>query len=735
MSVPSLTSSFAQRIPLVSFFCLSIFVSAFILFSAQPFMAKMILPLYGGSPAVWNTAMVFYQSALLAGYAWVHIGLRWLGWRTLSVINLALFLVALIWLLPPSMPEGWQPDIVQPALSVFLLLCLSIGLPFTLVSCNAPLMQHWFSRSDHSNRDNPYFLYAASNLGSLAALLAYPFLLEPNFRLGEQASWWGVGFAVLGLLMAGCLAMVWRSSTGSHAHNQVHLDESAAVSSSPWRWMLYAAVPSALLLAITNHITTDIAAIPLLWVLPLALYLLTFVVAFSSIGNRIDLSLLSRITAVLALLVVTLGSLVGYSEALVLIALNLLLLFTAALVCHVRLVAAKPPVQGLTSFYLYMSLGGLLGSFAVAFLAPAVFTRVYEYILIIVVALFLMPQARVTSPRWLLYILLIAAAILVVLVLSGGGSMEALSPVRVLLLLIMLGSMLYFIGRPWLQSLLLLTVLVPSLVGMSNGNDVFAARSFYGAYLVQDDRDGLRTLAHGTTMHGAQYTDPARRHVPLTYYHPDYLMGDIVASVQKNQPNGADWAVVGLGTGAMACNAKAQDRMTFFEIDPLMVAIANNSDLFSYLSECPPEITTVVGDARLTLDAMPDASYDLLFLDAFSSDAIPVHILTQEAMSIYQHKLKPDGLLVFHISNRHLDLAPVMAGLAKTTNWQAWLSNCSVKAGSELANAGATSAIMVAMTKQGFMPDVLKESKCWKLLQTKPVFWTDDYSNLWQVRR
>lgn len=726
------SSKLSQRIPLAAFFCLSIFVSAFVLFSVQPFMAKMILPLYGGSPAVWNTAMVFYQAALLAGYAWVHVGLRWLGWRTLSIINLTLFLIALIWVLPPSVPAGWQPDIAQPALSVLLLLCLSIGLPFILVSCNAPLMQHWFSRSNHPNRDNPYFLYAASNLGSLMALLAYPFLLEPNLRLGEQASWWGVGFAVLGLLMAGCLVMVWQSSAVSHANDQAK-EEGTAVS-SPWLWMLYAAVPSALLLAITNHITTDIAAIPLLWVLPLALYLLTFVVAFSSMGSRLDLSLLSRIAAVLALLVVTLGSLVGYRDALVLIALNLLLLFTAALVCHARLVAAKPPVQGLTGFYLYMSLGGLLGSFTVAFLAPAIFAKVYEYILIIVVALFLMPRTREVSPRWLLYLLLIAAVTLVALVWSGA-SMEPLSPARLMLLLIMMLSMLYFTGRPWLQSLLLLAVLVPGMVGMGKGHDVFAARSFYGAYLVQDGQDHLRTLSHGTTMHGAQYTDSARRHIPLTYYHPDYLMGDIIASVHKSQPSGADWAVVGLGTGAMACNARAQDRVTFFEIDPLMVDIANNADLFSYLSECSPAMTTIIGDARLTLDAVPDASYDFLFLDAFSSDAIPVHILTQEAMSIYERKLRSDGLLVFHISNRHLDLAPVMAGLAHTAGWQAWFSHCGVTRGSELAKSGATSAVMVAMTQQGVMPYALPESTCWKPLQMEPVFWTDDYSNLWQVRR
>lgn len=727
------SSKLIQRIPLVALFCLSTFVSAFVLFSVQPFMAKMILPLYGGSPAVWNTAMVFYQAALLAGYAWVHVGLRWLGWRTLSIINLALFLIALIWVLPPSVPAGWQPDIAQPALSVLLLLCLSIGLPFILVSCNAPLMQYWFYRSNHPNRDKPYFLYAASNLGSLMALLAYPFLLEPNLRLGEQASWWGVGFVVLGLLMAGCLAMVWQSSVVTQVNNQAKLEEGAAMS-SPWRWMLYAAVPSALLLAITNHVTTDIAAIPLLWVLPLALYLLTFVVAFSSIGSRLNLSLLSRITAVLALLVVTLGSLVGYQDALVLIALNLLLLFTATLVCHARLVAAKPPVQGLTSFYLYMSLGGLLGSFIVAFLAPAIFAKVYEYILIIVVALFLMPHTRIASPRWLLYLLLIAAITLAAFVWSGAN-MEPLSPARLLLLLTMMLSMIYFIGRPWLQSLLLLAVLAPGVVGMGKGQDVFAARSFYGAYLVQDGQDSLRTLSHGTTMHGAQYTDSARKHIPLTYYHPNYLMGDIITSVHKSRPSGADWAVVGLGTGAMACNARAQDRVTFFEIDPLMVAIANNAGLFSYLSECPPAMTTIIGDARLTLDAVPDASYDFLFLDAFSSDAIPVHILTQEAMSIYERKLRLDGLLVFHISNRHLDLAAVMAGLAHTAGWQAWLSDCVVIKESELAKSGATSAIMVTMTRQGMMPHTLSELECWKPLQIEPVFWTDDYSNLWQVRR
>lgn len=733
----SLTRGFTQRMPIVALFCLSAFISAFILFSVQPFMAKMILPLYGGSPAVWNTAMVFFQAALLAGYAWVHVGLRWFGWRTLSLINLTLFVVSVIWWLPPSVPEMWQPGVIQPAFSVLLLLCLSIGLPFVLVSCNAPLIQYWFSRSSHPNHDDPYFLYAASNLGSLIALLAYPFILEPNLRLGDQAIWWSVGFIALGLLLMVCLLVVWRSRSVKSANVEFKslVSESSPAASS-MLWMLYAAVPSALLLAITNHITTDIAAIPLLWVLPLALYLLTFVVAFSSIARNLNFHLLIRITLVLALLAVALESLVGYSEVLVLIALNLFLLFAAALVCHLRLVAVKPPVHGLTGFYLYMSLGGLLGSSTIAFLAPAVFDSVYEYLLIIVAVLFLMPRIRSLSSRWLLYIMLAAVVLMAVLMWSdAGGAMDPLSVPRILLLIIMMVSMLYFIGRPWLQSLIIAAVLVPSVMGVGKSQDVYAARSFYGAYLVQDGPENLRTLSHGTTIHGAQYIDPSREKIPLAYYHPDYLMGDIVASVHKNRPNGADWAIVGLGTGAMACNASLKDRVTFFEIDPLMVAIASNVELFSYLSKCPPAIEIVEGDARMTLTAEQNASYDFIFLDAFSSDAIPVHVLTHEAMNIYRSKLRADGLLVFHISNRHLDLAPVMAGLASTAGWQAWISSCDVRVGSDLAKSGAKSAIMVAMKQSGDMPQELQSSGCWKSLQMQPVFWSDDYSNLWSVRR
>ena len=718
--------------PLVLLFSLSAFFSALILFSVQPFMAKMILPLYGGSPAVWNTAMVFYQAALLAGYAWVHAGLRWLGWRTLGAINLGLFLVAVIWLLPPGIPEGWQSGQGDPALSVLAVLCVSIGLPFTLVSCNAPLIQYWFSRSAHLDRHSPYFLYAASNLGSLVALLAYPFWLESTLRLGEQATWWGGGFALLGLLLAACLLSVWRGQGGAVLAQQPAAAPTGAVTpGTPWQWLLYAAVPSALLLAVTNHITTDIAAMPLLWVLPLALYLLTFVVAFSGLGARVDQRLLARLTALLAVLTALLAALTGYREALPQIGLNLLLLFAAALACHIRLVALRPDVAGLTRFYLYLSLGGLLGSFVVALLAPMVFDRVHEYVLVMVLMLFLLPRDFGRPPRWMLYLLVLAT------LAAAGGALWPDVPVpaaRWGLLLTLAAATLYFAGRPWLQALLVGMVLLPGVSGQAGSMDVYAARSFYGAYLVQDGKDGLRMLLHGTTLHGAQYTDEARRRTPLTYYHPDYLMGDITRVLAEKHPQGADWAVVGLGTGAMACNARAQDRVTFFEIDPLMVKIASDPALFSYLRDCPPATRVVLGDARLTLAEQPDAGYDFLFLDAFSSDAIPVHVLTREAVAVYLRKLRPDGLLVFHISNRHLDLVPVMAGLAKTYGLMAEVSHCQVKLNSVLAKSQASTASMVIMGRLALDRPLL-DGACWRPLVGDAIFWSDDYSNLWRVRR
>lgn len=723
--------------PTAALFCLSIFFSALVLFSVQPFMAKMILPLYGGSPAVWNTAMVFYQAALLAGYAWVHAGLRWLGWKRLSVINLVLFLVALL-VLPPAIPEGWLPSTEYPALSVLALLALTIGLPFVLVSCNAPLMQYWFSLSGHRDRDNPYFLYAASNLGSMTALFAYPFLIEPMLRLGQQAGLWSAGFLALGLLMACCLLVIWRYQSRAHRAAMADVaaeNAQAAGSGATWAdkrlWLVCAAVPSALLLAVTNHITTDIAAFPLLWVLPLALYLLTFVVAFAGLGARLDLRLLAFITAAAAVLATTLSGLAGYRYAPVMVGLNLLLLFSAALVCHARLVALRPPARELTGFYLYLSVGGLLGSLSVAFLAPLLFAKVHEYYLAVIAVLFLLPRTVARPPRWLLYLLAVAVTVLVASLIWRDTGLDQAS--RMVLVLLMLLAVLYFTGRPWLQAALIGAMLVPGLGAMGGGQEVFAARSFYGAYLVRDQADGLRVLSHGTTIHGAQYQDAGRRLVPLTYYHPEHVMGDIVRGLQKAGDQPSHWAVVGLGTGAMACNARKQDVVDFFEIDPLVIRIARDASLFGYLADCPPATRVITGDARLTLASEADAGYDFIFLDAFSSDAIPVHILTREAMMLYQRNLKPAGLLVFHISNRHLDLKPVMAGLAERAAMEAWVSHCRVEPGSAAARAGASSAIMVAMAAPGVMPAPIRDGACWQKLAVTPLLWTDDYSNLLQV--
>lgn len=719
---------------IVFVFTLTSFFSALVLFSAQPFMAKAILPVYGGSPAVWNTAMVFYQGCLLLGYAYVHVGIRHMGWRNTSLINLALASLALLLLLPPLLPHDVLPTAEHPALSVMHLLTVTIGLPFLLVSCNAPLLQALFARSSHPDRENPYFLYAASNLGSMAALLSYPFLIEPLLSVTEQARLWSTGFLVLTLLLAasmGCLLAAPESRDDRHAKATT----AAAKPANSLSWLLYSALPSALLLAVTNHITTDIAAIPLLWVVPLALYLLTFVIAFSTRGRELPVSTIATIASAIAAM--TLASRVVVAPAMLQLTLNLLLLFFVSLTCHLMLVRRRPDAEQLTAFYLAMSLGGFLGGVSVSLLAPLIFSKVHEYYLLMTLGLLIFPAAASAPVGRPLRIALMSLGIALLAglfpVLAGSVQEKLL---RIAAMAAFLLAMLYFAGRPRMQALVIALMSLPFVLNLKQENEVYAGRSFYGTYIVKDAPDHYRTIAHGTTIHGAQFTDATRRMIPLSYYHPEYVMGDIMRGVLARAPAGAELAVVGLGSGAMTCNARSQDRMTYFEIDPLVMDIARDPKLFTYLRDCPPSVRIVTGDARLTLAREADGRYDFLLLDAFSSDAIPVHIMTREAMQLYEQKVKPDGLIVFHISNRHLDLKPVVKGLASAVSREAWVGQCDPRSRPRTDSSPIPAAVMVALSRPGKMPESITGNDCWKRLDDRqPVDWTDDYSNLWSVFR
>lgn len=725
--------------PIITLFSLTSLFSALVLFSAQPFIAKSILPIYGGSPAVWNTAMVFFQGCLLAGYALAHLGLRHLGWKRLGLINLILALLTAGWLLPP-LPALEPPDAdLHPALSLLRLLTTSMGLPFLLVCCNAPLLQYWFSQSDHPQRENPYFLYAASNLGSLAALLAYPWLIEPALTVKTQAQFWSVGFVLLFSLMALCLMLIWRRRAAPQSrldHSAEPADTQPAMPRSRLTWLTQAALPSALLLAITNHISTDIAAIPLLWVLPLAIYLLTFVIAFSRASAGLSMPLLATTAAIFAMLALGLALLPHLTSFRLQIAINLGLLFFAALTCHLRLARSAPPAQWLTTFYLYLSLGGLIGGTLVSLVAPVVFDRIHEYPLSLICLLLILPAFPRRDSQRFIPLLLTLSLICLAGIAWGATKLDLAMGFLLLILFALTLLTVSLAGRTRLQALLLTISAGAGMLSLDKASVTFTGRSFYGAYQVKDHADGFRSLMHGTTMHGGQFLRAGLNTRPTTYYHPETPIQDVIEALRERHPQGAALGMVGLGSGAMACHARASDEVTFFEIDPLMVRIASTPALFSYLRDCPSQSRLVIGDARLTLAREPDHQFDLLFLDAFTSDAIPVHIMTVEAVRLYQRKIKPQGLIVFHISNNYLDLQPVVDGLARDRQMEGWISTCTISPGSPAARERGTTAVLVALAAPGQVPTRISGDPCWRPLATqKPIRWTDDYSNLWSVMR
>ena len=660
----------APLLPVRPVYIATILTGSFLLFLVQPLMGRIVLPVLGGSPNVWNIAMLFYQGVLLAGYMYAH-ALQRLGTRVQLAIHLALFALAALTL--PIGMAAWYPAAGSgdPGLWLIGLLAVSIGPVFFVVSAQAPLMQAWFARSGDVDAENPYFLYAASNLGSFAALIAYPLLVEPLAGLPLQRWGWSAGFVVLALLVlaSGLLA---RSGAGSPA-------APAAPYPTSWRerlrWTGLAAVASGLLLSTTTHLTTDLMAMPLLWVVPLAIYLLSFVIGFSDAGPRVT-ALAVKASPWLLLLVggplflASKGP--GLGVALALAGLLLLLVITLAL--HGTLAIERPAAAGLTSFYLWMSVGGALGGLFCALLAPALFSWAWEYPILLLAAALLLPGQALfgqgLNPRRGVLALLIGA--LMALTIARGadpfGGQGIAGPLALAALLI---TALLAFGNRWRFAASLALVML-GLGGLSRLAAVAAGqhtRSFFGIYTVRDRSDGeYRFLTHGTTLHGVQSLRPGLQREPMTYYVRGSGVGRALAAVPAMFGAGARIGVVGLGAGTLACYARPGERWTMFEIDPAVVDIARRD--FTYLKDCTPDLRMVVGDARLTLQQEAPGSFDLLAVDAFSSDSIPLHMMTREALAIYGRALRQDGVLLIHISNRFLKLEPVVAALAADGGWQ-----------------------------------------------------------------
>ena len=718
-------------------FVATIFLSSLLVFSVQPMFAKMVLPLLGGSPSVWNTAMLFFQIILLLGYIYAHLttkllGVRWQAWLHLSIMTL-IFLF-----LPISVAQGWTPPLEEaPVLWLIGLFAVSVGLPFFAVAANAPLLQRWFSHTGHSTSADPYFLYGASNLGSLLALLSYPLVFEPLLTNHQQSLAWTWAYAVLVGLLAICGFTLWRrysaamTSFSSQNTPPLELDEDLSI---PQRlhWLALAFVPSSLLLGVTMHITTDVAAVPLLWVLPLMLYLLTFVIVFA---RR---PWLPHTWMVLAqpFLLIPIG-IQQFSGVLLNLVLPLTVFFVTTMVCHGELVKRRPQASHLTEFYLWMSLGGMLGGVFNVLVAPLLFNSVIEYPLMLVLACFLRPW-HMTEKKMISATDMLWPALL--LVLLGGPIMLGWHPtdwgvVGILIFCLVLGLGTYsFRHRPVRFGLGIATVLLlTSLLG-NQDTVLIRERSFFGVNTVQlTEKGDFHLLVHGRTIHGAQHTNPDRWKEPLTYYHRNGPLGQIFSIFQQQDIFLNRVAAIGLGAGTSACYQTSGQHWTFYEIDPKVAQIAQDTRYLHYLSECGGSYDILYGDARLSLSAAPNEHYDLLILDAFSSDAIPIHLITREALVIYLQKLAPDGILLFHISNNNLELGPVMANLAADANLVGWIQRYRVT-GEEQTQYHQPSD-WVVMTKSAKDLSLLDEDSRWQRLTASPgsSVWTDDYSNILEV--
>ena len=728
---------------LLGAFVCSIFLGAALLFLVQPMMGKAVLPLLGGGSAVWNACMVFYQGVLLAGYGYAHLLSR-IGDRRRQVwIHAAVIAGAAIVALPIGISPGERPP-AEGFAAGWLLLALAgaVGAPFFVLSSAGPLLQSWFAGTRHRDASDPYFLYVASNLGSMLALLAYPFAVEPSWALSTQRNLWSIGFAAFGAsaLLCGWLSLRYRNGS-----------EPAAIESAEpiagrerLRLILLAFVPSSLMLGVTQHITTDIAAFPLLWIIPLALYLLTFIVAFSRIGSHaaaLATRLLPIAAVCAAMMVMTdLRAWVG-----LLLLGHLALLAVTGLFAHGRLALARPDTRRLTEFYLLIAVGGVLGGVFNSLVAPLLFDSIAEYPIVVILACALASRGRAGGNRrrrfedLLLPILLLA-------VYAGAPTLTNRFAIDGRLLgldesiwhaVLPGGVCLLFIRHRLRMTLGIAVLFVAPSLNLFDHETIYAARTFYGVHRVSRVPDGSgswHVLWHGTTEHGAQYDEKPWSELPTTYYARSGPLGEVLETLAaRGGPQRL--GIVGLGTGTIAAYGRQEWKLTYFEIDPAVVAVARNPELFTYLGNSDSPIEIELGDARLSL-AESAHEFDVLVLDAFSSDAIPVHLITREATRLYLDRLASDGLLLFHVTNLHLDLTSVVAGLADEHGLIAMERyDRAITDRERIDRKYESQWIVLARTASAL--GAVRDGTRWKRLAADPraPVWTDDYSDPISVLR
>jgi spermidine synthase len=713
-------------------FVAAIFAGSFLLFLIQPMVARMALPRLGGAPAVWNSAMLVYQALLLGGYAYAHAIGR-LPQRQQVLIHLAVLAVAALWL-PLGLAATAPPADANPTLWVPWLLAISIGPLFFAISAQAPLMQRWFAMS-RPGRD-PYPLYAASNLGSFGGLLAYPLLVEPGLTLAQQSLIWTAGYGVV-VLLVGSVALGTNSAATGAAPATLRDAPSAGRPSGRELalWILLSAIPSGLILATTTHLTTDIVAMPLIWVIPLGLYLLSFSISFSDRG--IVAAAIERGFALVIVVAAGLVSFAGVLNPLLAGAVDLLLLFVVSVTLHRELYRRRPDPSRLTGFYLAMSFGGVVGGAFCALVAPVVFDWVYEYPALILLAGIAAPRATLPADlrptarrrRWTCVAALLLSLVAGDLLIPGLAQ-----PVR-LVALAALAILTRSIAADRIGFGLCLVALMLGVGGWqtvaTSATEGARERSYFGVYSVTHTATA-QVLTHGTTVHGIQLRAPGRERMATSYYGPNSGVGLAMVAAPRLFGPAARIGVVGLGAGTLACYAQPGQNWRFYEIDPAIAEIARDPRRFTFLSRCLPSAPIRIGDARLTLAGEREAPLDLLVVDAFSSDAVPAHLLTLEAMEIYRRRLAPGGLLMVHISNRFMDLRPVIAAAAANGGWTARLRDDQPGSAGRATYQSASTWIALAEDRATIARLVGASSTPWQPLTGRAGFspWTDDYGSI-----
>lgn len=710
---------------LPTLFACASFLGAWLLFLSELITGKLLLPVFGGSAAVWTTCMVFFQAMLLLGYLYAHLSTAKLGMKYQSFLQMVLLLLPLLVL--PFVVPGWAAEQSggPPILNILAILLVVLGLPFFVLSGLGPLLQRYFSLTRHLSAKQPYFLYAAGNAGSLAALFAYPLFIEPRLTLKQQAFFWAVGYAALVCAVAACM-YVMRHYV-SNNYTQALRKKLVSIS---WKqrgqWLFLAFLPSSLLLGVTNFISTDVASVPLLWVVPLSIYLLTFIVAF---GVKNPQKIVDRCVpwAGSMLFIVSIMATLTVSLPQMLTAVSYLALFALiALVAHGRLSSLRPDPSVLTEFYSWVALGGVVGGLYSGILAPFIFNDVYELPLALLLSVGTLVNYRklrhVPTTTWL-WAALPLALTLGFFVLQHKFGLEMASVLAILFIGFVLGVVALSLRRvpATVMAGLVPVVIIPVILLVYQPN-LHRVRTFYGVLKVRK-HDQAHILYHGVTQHGRQYQQAPLRSQPTTYYSHSGPLGDVMKRC-KELSGCQNIGGIGLGVGTLAAYGEKAGRVIFYEIDPAVVKIAYDTRYFSYIQDSLATITTIVGDGRLSLQASNE-QFDVLVVDAFTSDAIPTHLLTRDAIKTYREHLSSRGLLAIHISNRHLNLEPIIRALAIDQDLSA-LYRFDTAPEKPL---GLQSAWVVLAEREDTIMSL--ENDGWRQLDGRSVrVWTDDYTNI-----